>query len=355
MMIISISMMVYYNSFGLQRYLLNPWMLLGIASLSAWLLIAEIPLISLKLKNLRWEKNKAQFILLIFSLILIPLLKFAAAPAIISIYILLSVLMPPVVKNASVNGRLAPEQIPFLNELTKPDWQVILTLSQDQLTNQISGIGMNQKANDGFDVYDGFNMPLFFDHYLRLNHNKKEGKDTYSKDIVPTTDQFIWEFDIESNGEGRNVKIDWDNSYFGHNDKELYLWDVAQQRAIDMRTTSTYQFDKQYSRSFKVIFGPISFIKKEVAVEEMVLHPVWPNPALENVTISFTLPESSASQQVDFSLTDMVGKKHWSHQETFGSGYHEVTWRRDEKAEVGIYLIQLQSGTVRKQVKVIVK
>ena len=101
MMIISISMMVYYNSFGLQRYLLNPWMLVGIASLSAWLLIAEIPLISLKLKNLSWEKNKAQFILLIFSLIMIPLLKFAAAPAIIGIYILLSLLMPPVVKNTS--------------------------------------------------------------------------------------------------------------------------------------------------------------------------------------------------------------------------------------------------------------
>ena len=101
MMIISISMMVFYNSFGLQRYLLNPWMLVGIASLSAWLLIAEIPLISLKLKNLSWEKNKAQFILLIFSLIMIPLLKFAAAPAIISIYILLSLLMPPVVENTS--------------------------------------------------------------------------------------------------------------------------------------------------------------------------------------------------------------------------------------------------------------
>jgi hypothetical protein len=261
----------------------------------------------------------------------------------------------PVVKNASVNGRLAPEQIPFLNELTKPDWQVILTLTQDQMTNQISGLGMNQKANDGFDVYDGFNMPLFFDTYLRLNHNKKEGKDTYSKDIVPTTDQFIWEFDIESNGEGRNVKIAWDNSYFGHNDKELYLWDVTQQRAIDMRAISTYEFDKQHSGSFKVIFGPIDFVKKEVVVAEMVLHPVWPNPALENVTISFTLPESAASQQVNFSLTDMLGKKHWSHQETFESGYHEVTWVRDEKTEVGIYLIQLQSGTVRKQLKVIVK
>ena len=99
LMIISLPLIVYNNTFGLQRYLLNPWMLAGIASLSAWLLIAEIPLISLKFKNFSWQDNKAQFLLLILSLILIPVLKFAAIPLIIILYILLSLISPPVSKN----------------------------------------------------------------------------------------------------------------------------------------------------------------------------------------------------------------------------------------------------------------
>ena len=104
LLIISFAMMVYYNTFGVQRFLLNPWMLVGIASLSSWLLIAEIPLIALKFKNLSWAKNKAQYILLIFSLVMIPLLKFAAIPAIIISYILLSLLIPPVAEKASSNN-----------------------------------------------------------------------------------------------------------------------------------------------------------------------------------------------------------------------------------------------------------
>ena len=94
--ILSLAMIVHFNEFGLQRFLLNPWMLTGIASLSAWLLVAEIPLISLKFKNLNWNDNKAQFLLLLISVVLIPVLKFAAVPVIILFYIVFSFLFPPV-------------------------------------------------------------------------------------------------------------------------------------------------------------------------------------------------------------------------------------------------------------------
>jgi CDP-diacylglycerol--serine O-phosphatidyltransferase len=95
LLIMSVSLMVYYNTFGLQFYLLNPWVLTGISSLSAGLLVAELPLISLKFKNFRFADNKAQFILLTFSLVLLPVLKFAAIPAIVIIYIILSLIYPP--------------------------------------------------------------------------------------------------------------------------------------------------------------------------------------------------------------------------------------------------------------------
>ena len=95
LLILSLAMMVYHNQFGLQRYILNSWSLVCIASLSSWLLIAEIPLVSLKFKNLAWKENKSQYLLLAFAAILLPVGKFAAVPVIILFYIILSLLNPP--------------------------------------------------------------------------------------------------------------------------------------------------------------------------------------------------------------------------------------------------------------------
>lgn len=98
MAIVSLSLMVYYNQFGLQGIILNPWVLIGVASVSSALLVAELPLMSLKFKNFGFADNKGRFILLTLSVLLLPLLKFAALPAILILYIILSVIYPPVSK-----------------------------------------------------------------------------------------------------------------------------------------------------------------------------------------------------------------------------------------------------------------
>jgi len=72
--------------------LFNPFVLLGISLLSAYMLNAEIPLFSLKIKNFSWEKNKLQVIFLALSVVLLFLLEFTALPVIILLYVALSVL-----------------------------------------------------------------------------------------------------------------------------------------------------------------------------------------------------------------------------------------------------------------------
>jgi CDP-diacylglycerol--serine O-phosphatidyltransferase len=71
-------------------WLNNYYILAAIALLLSGLLVAEIPLFSLKFKNMVWKENKAQFILLFLSLIALIILGFVALPLIIIIYILLS-------------------------------------------------------------------------------------------------------------------------------------------------------------------------------------------------------------------------------------------------------------------------
>lgn len=66
--------------------------LLVLTVLLSYLLVAELPLLSLKFKNLSFKDNTYRFILLGLGLVLLLLFQFAAVPLIILIYILLSII-----------------------------------------------------------------------------------------------------------------------------------------------------------------------------------------------------------------------------------------------------------------------
>jgi CDP-diacylglycerol--serine O-phosphatidyltransferase len=92
LLIMSIPMIQFHSEFEwLVDFLSNPYVLVGVTVLSSYLLNAEIPLFSLKVKNFSWEKYKMQVVFLILSLILIVLLEFIAIPIIILLYVILSV------------------------------------------------------------------------------------------------------------------------------------------------------------------------------------------------------------------------------------------------------------------------
>lgn len=92
LLIMSIPMIEYAGSFEwLVTALYNPFVLLGITVLSAYLLNAEIPLFSLKVKDFSLAHNKIQIVFLAVSVVLLLLLSFTALPVIILFYVLLSV------------------------------------------------------------------------------------------------------------------------------------------------------------------------------------------------------------------------------------------------------------------------
>lgn len=68
----------------------NPYVLVGISLLSAYMLNAEIPLFSLKVKYFNWEHNKIQFIFLIVSILLLFFFQYVGIPLIILFYVGLS-------------------------------------------------------------------------------------------------------------------------------------------------------------------------------------------------------------------------------------------------------------------------
>jgi CDP-diacylglycerol---serine O-phosphatidyltransferase len=71
----------------------NLWVLIITVLLFSYLLVAEIPMFSLKFKNLKWKSNKIQFVFLIVSLIILIFFQLNAFAPIIGWYIILSVLV----------------------------------------------------------------------------------------------------------------------------------------------------------------------------------------------------------------------------------------------------------------------
>jgi CDP-diacylglycerol--serine O-phosphatidyltransferase len=68
----------------------NPFILVGLCLISAFLLNSNIHLFSLKIKHFDWETHKTQVIFLVISAVGLALLQYAAIPLIILLYIALS-------------------------------------------------------------------------------------------------------------------------------------------------------------------------------------------------------------------------------------------------------------------------
>ena len=92
--IMSIPMIQYADQYEwLTSLLYNPYVLLGITILSAYLLNAEIKLFSLKMKEINWAKSKVQLSFLVYSVVLLLFFGVLAIPLIIFSYILISIFL----------------------------------------------------------------------------------------------------------------------------------------------------------------------------------------------------------------------------------------------------------------------
>ena len=80
------------DSFFVLELLTNPFVLIGITLLSVYMLNAEIPLFSLKIKQMSLKKNALQIGFLLSSVVLIASFQYAGIPLLIVLYVLLSVI-----------------------------------------------------------------------------------------------------------------------------------------------------------------------------------------------------------------------------------------------------------------------
>ncbi len=254
-------------------------------------------------------------------------------------------------------GSRVAAPVNFQQSLNSNTWAVDLVLKSSGMKNTFGGFGMHPDASEENDKYDDFTLPRFLE-YLELNYNKKFFGSAFTKDIVPTSVQHMWEFEVDTNLPDEIMELNWDNSYFGSTDLQLVLWDVDQQRAVDMKAENNYVFERSQSHAFKVFFGNDIYVKSETLPFRAVFHSASPVPSSGNVTFGFSVPEAGNGQKTNLAIYNLMGQKVANLvDQALPAGYQQAIWNIESgvKPATGVYISVLKFGDTTLQKRLIIK
>lgn len=92
-MVAALPLVVWYNSWDLAPLVLNRWVLYGITIFISYLMVSDLPIMSLKFKDYSLKGNQPKIILAVISIILAVVFQWAAIPLIYLTYVALSLLL----------------------------------------------------------------------------------------------------------------------------------------------------------------------------------------------------------------------------------------------------------------------
>lgn len=228
--------------------------------------------------------------------------------------------------------------VPTLGEdISAEAWALALTIRQDGLAYTLGGIGMAPDADPSIDNYDDVTPPRFFD-YLEMNFSHPEHiARRFTREIVPTQQNYTWDFTVDSNLEGM-AELAWNNAPLMTSGKDIFLLDVTAQKLINMKETGKHIFDPKESRQFRIYFGD----NLNISPERVHLGKAHPNPTNGYTTIAFSLPETGGlNQSVILDIADAMGRTVGTvKQGHLNPGYHEAAFDATEMM-TGFYTCRL--------------
>lgn len=228
------------------------------------------------------------------------------------------------------------------NPLDSDDWQVMFSLTNTNQTFIYGGLGMHRDALTGFDYHDDSAMPPFAD-YLDIRFDNASTNRVLAKNVVSVTDNYVWEFSVNTNMTDLPSALSWTNDYFGSNDKEIWLLDKQSGEAYDMRKTNTINLRAGLTTSkFKVAVGTHSFVKESTLPDNPLLS-ISPNPVEDHLSITIALPKKS---WVSVDVFDMSGKRLQSFVNgVTEKGRYKFEWDvARQQLGAGLYLVRLQTN-----------
>ncbi|MCK6617497.1 MAG: hypothetical protein L6Q51_07610 [Cyclobacteriaceae bacterium] len=250
-----------------------------------------------------------------------------------------SLSFPVTLKNTA--GRLKQDE-EFSRNIDSETWLLPLKLVQADVVNELGGIGMHPQASPSKDRFDDVTLPRFI-QYLESNFYHPEFFwPKFSRDVVPTTEEYEWSLTIESNGTGP-IELRWNAGAIANAQSALYLVDEEDARVLDMRTESSVAFANTDRKELKLVYTH----KGEYTPSRTRLGTPWPNPANREVNIPFILAESNKSYRVEVDVYNLKGVKVATlSMEQLQAGAHVSVWdiRDGAGSEMpnAIYIIKLK-------------
>jgi hypothetical protein len=190
-------------------------------------------------------------------------------------------------------------------------WYLPLHVVHGNFRNTLNGIGMHPESISGFDIHDEPLLPVpgeisGFDMYFPHSGEKY---DRLGKDIVASTDFYIWEFEVNKYGESGDITIQWDNTGFGNNEYNLILLDETNDRLIDMRGQDQYRVAVSGVKRFRIYYGTEKNLSEQVLTNKMQVGDIYPNPFESELFIPVSLPDREGTYRVEVSLSDLEGNR----------------------------------------------
>jgi Phosphatidylserine synthase len=90
LVIASLPLIIHFQTFNLQFALINKWILYAIIIVLSYLMLSDLPFMSMKVRDLSMKNNFARYILLGAGIIAIIALRWFAVPVIFVLYVIIS-------------------------------------------------------------------------------------------------------------------------------------------------------------------------------------------------------------------------------------------------------------------------
>ena len=90
LVVASFPLIIHFQTLNLQFAFINKWLLYAIIIVLSYLMISNLPLMSMKIKDLSFKNNRARYILLALGIIAAISLKWFAIPVIFLLYVIIS-------------------------------------------------------------------------------------------------------------------------------------------------------------------------------------------------------------------------------------------------------------------------
>lgn len=190
----------------------------------------------------------------------------------------------------------------FSESLDEPTWLLTLTTT---IGNQVhvGGIGMHPEAATSKDRFDEITLPRF-DEFVELRTTHAEFFAPYfSTDIVPTTNNQQWNFELVTNKNRGSGTISWDAAALTGSKGTIILVDESTQNWVDMKQVSAYSFSVESATHFTIYFSNDG----ELTGDRNLLGNAYPNPFVQKTTIPVLVAQTD--QPLSVEVFDLTGRK----------------------------------------------